>query len=150
MSEVTTTPMATCPDPNCGRVFICGDGCTCPMCWTPREDAPYRAHSIAAWLLYAPVMRALNEEGIEWLWGTNRNLNAPPVHDIEIEYDAKHSITITRRGAHYTADLHAEIARATRIDTAAWDCVDGYSTESLSELIAWVADTMRTTTEEVS
>lgn len=149
MSETTT--LATCPDPNCGRVFICGDGCTCPLCWTPRrEDAPYRAHSIAAWWFYTPVMRALNEEGVEWLWGTNRKNDAPPEHDIEIEYDEKHSITITRRGAHYTADLHAQIARATRIDTAEWDCVDGFRTESLSELIAWVSNTIAATTEEVS
>jgi hypothetical protein len=149
MSNVTTT-LTACPDPNCGQVLNCAAECVCPMCWLPYDGRNYQAHSMAAWFLYAPVMRALNEEGIEWLWGTNRNHAAPPVHDIEIEYDAKHSITITRRGAHYTADLHAEIARATRIDTAAWDCVDGFRTESLSELIAWVADTMRATTEEVS
>lgn len=119
------------------------------MCWLPREDKPYRAHSMAAWWLYSPVLRALNDEGIEWMWGTNRKPDAPPEHDIEIEYDAKHSITITRRGAHYTADLHAEIARATLIDTAAWDCVDGVRTDSLSELVAWVSKTIRATTGEV-
>lgn len=147
MSKVT--PLATCPDPNCGRSFICGDDCTCPMCWTPREDAPYQAHSMAEWLLYTPVMCALNEEGIEWMWGTNRKHNAPPDHDIEIEYDAKHSITITRRVGHYTADLHAEIARATRIDTAEWDCVDGFRTDSISALVAWVSKTIRVTSGEV-
>ena len=132
---------------SCHEPIICSDDCICPSCWLALQERNYPDECAADWTRYAAVMVALNAEGIEWLWGTNFNRDAAPSHDIEIEHAERYSITITRRGDIYTADLHGEVKPKTHDGPAEWDCITGMNTPSVPHLVAWVADAIASTKE---
>jgi hypothetical protein len=136
-----------CPD--CRQVGGCDkDACICPQCWTGRY--PHRenvAEAMLAWESYKPMMRALNAENVEWLWGQQHRGTSPVEYNLEIEHAEKHAITITRRGTMWFSELYGEVTKATRWTPPEWDVVTGIASEDINEIVAWTCQAIANTTE---
>lgn len=71
--------------PSCGTSDICLDDCICPACYLPGgfPDAK-KDKSVAEWRAFAPLLAALNGEGIGWGWCTEKQYPDQIKHSVEI------------------------------------------------------------------
>lgn len=90
---------------SCHESDKCGEDCICPACWWPaRYDAVERDLAADAWVLYAPLMKAMNDAGMNWGWATEEGYGKRVVCSLELLLPNSDAwCEVVRRGDKYLA-----------------------------------------------
>ena len=89
----------------CQQSDRCTDDCICPACWWPeRYDAVERDLAAVAWRAYAPLTKALNDEGVNWGCATEEGYKRKVTWSLELLIpDTGEWAEVHRQGQRYVA-----------------------------------------------
>lgn len=132
--------------PSCGSSDLCQEDCGCPACYLPPTiPVSERDASVTAWRTYAPLLSALNAEGVRWGWATETHYTGVLKHSIEIlgEY-SDCWIEVSRWGNGYICELWRNTRGSReRNEPPEAQHIDSLEAHTEDEAVIWVANAAR-------